>query len=228
MVQGMEWPETNHYIPSPCLSANMPEFGHLSPPCELCNTTLEPTNPKRSMQMKTRPLARSSRRAFSVGCVFTVALLLSGCGTRGGLAQSWTTDQPKYAYLDYNTYYLYQDSLNYYHFSTVVSGSTGDGFWQQAEELDMAVDAYIWASANDTADAPAYKTEILNLANGFRHHSGDDWSGDKWNDDLNVAIIAFARAYHEDWSFNPPDRCRKQFQHRLEPGAARQRRHLRS
>lgn len=138
----------------------------------------------------------TSCRALGAWCVITASLLLLGCGTHLAAAQSWAPDQPKYAYLDFNTYYYY-GSGGYNHFSWVIKGSTPTGFWQSAEQIDMAVDAYIWAQTNDTADLTAYQDEILALANGFRQHNGDNWSNDKFNDDLDVAIIAFARAYHE-------------------------------
>lgn len=146
--------------------------------------------------MDMKAFAQTSRSALTVCWMISVALLLSGCGTHVASAQNWTTNQPHYAYLDYNTYYLYQDSSNYYHFSAVVNGSSPLGFWQSAEQLDMAVDALIWAQANSSGDVAAYQTEVLNLVNGFRHLHGDDWSSNKWNDDLDVAIIAFIRAYH--------------------------------
>lgn len=77
-------------------------------------------------------------------------------------------------------------------------------FWQEAEDIEVAEDAFYWTEKNG-GDTSKYVTYINNLCNGFIDNmfpttnigpgGSLDWSGDDFNDDLMWASIAFARAY---------------------------------
>lgn len=62
-------------------------------------------------------------------------------------------------------------------------------FWTQAEEIEGMLDAYgrTWS--------PDYKSKVTRLLRSFVTTHGDDWSGNKFNDDCMWACIAFSRAY---------------------------------
>lgn len=114
----------------------------------------------------------------------------------------WTAGDTKNAWNGYLAAYQYTGAAGYdYLFATTVGGSTHGGFWTSAELIDMAVDAYVWAEANDPNNLSTYENEVEGLCDGFvslhpDSEGGGSWaSEDTWNDDLNVATIAFARAY---------------------------------
>lgn len=102
-----------------------------------------------------------------------------------------------------NNHFLHNNADGYSEsWFTADAGTTRDTFWQQAEMIDMAVDAYLWATRSDRANLAHYKHQVQALCDRFLNYtqpparkSGDDWSSDKFNDDINVAIITFARAY---------------------------------
>jgi predicted alpha-1,6-mannanase (GH76 family) len=64
-----------------------------------------------------------------------------------------------------------------------------DGFWGQAELIEMAIDAY------DRKKSDAYKTLVTELVYGFVAKQGTDWSGNKFNDDIAWMVIASTRAH---------------------------------
>lgn len=133
-------------------------------------------------------------------CTFAVLMLILGA-SHSAQAQ-WTAGDTKNAWNGYLTAYQYTGAAGYdYLFATTIKGSTHTGFWVAAEQIDMAVDAYVWAEANDSSNLSTYKNEVEGLCDGFvsihpDSTGGGSWaSEDGWNDDLNVATIAFARAY---------------------------------
>jgi predicted alpha-1,6-mannanase (GH76 family) len=70
------------------------------------------------------------------------------------------------------------------------SGDTkADGWWGQAEMIEMAIDAY------DRKKSDAYKTLMTELVYGFVAKQGTDWTGNKYNDDIAWMVIASARAH---------------------------------
>ncbi len=89
--------------------------------------------------------------------------------------------------------------------SVNVGGSSWSSFWEEAEEIEVAEDAYYYSYNNyPTHDHSAYVNEISALCNGFIDNmpakwigpsGGYDWSADRFNDDLDWAVIAFTRAY---------------------------------
>jgi predicted alpha-1,6-mannanase (GH76 family) len=64
-----------------------------------------------------------------------------------------------------------------------------DGWWGQAELIEMAIDAY------DRKKSDAYKTLVTELVYGFVAKQGTDWTGNKFNDDIAWMVIASARAH---------------------------------
>lgn len=131
--------------------------------------------------MKARTLLRPwcPRAAW---CAVAVAMALN-CGSHLAPAQRNNTS-PIYAWAGMNNNFLYQDGSGYDHFATTVGGSTPDGLWQQAEEIEMAVDAYIWAKTYDSSNLSSYESELVSLINGFRNLHGDTWTSDDYNDGI--------------------------------------------
>jgi hypothetical protein len=77
-------------------------------------------------------------------------------------------------------------------------------FWEEAEEIELAEDAYDWARRNDPRNLRQYADEVNDLCTGFIDNANPaykgtngpyDLSGDAFNDDLDWAVMAFARAY---------------------------------
>jgi hypothetical protein len=126
---------------------------------------------------------------------FLAALALVLGATRPAAAQ-WTVSNTSHAWSSYNGSYLYLEPDGYSKvFTTTEGGTTAEGFWTFAEEIEMAEDAYAWATVNDSSNLSTYETEVQALCDGFVYKHGDTWTSDDFNDDLDVAIIAFARAY---------------------------------
>jgi predicted alpha-1,6-mannanase (GH76 family) len=67
--------------------------------------------------------------------------------------------------------------------------SKADGWWGQAELIEMAIDAY------ERKKSDAYKTLMTELVYGFVDKQGADWSYNKFNDDIAWMVIASARAH---------------------------------
>ena len=73
------------------------------------------------------------------------------------------------------------------HFNNTKSGGDS-GFWQQAEMIEMVIDA---AARNSS-----YTSQVTALINGFDSIRGTSWSGNTFNDDIMWACIAHLRAYN--------------------------------
>lgn len=67
--------------------------------------------------------------------------------------------------------------------------SKADGWWGQAELVEMAIDAY------ERKKSDAYKTLMTELVYGFVAKHGTDWSYNDFNDDIAWMVIASARAH---------------------------------
>jgi predicted alpha-1,6-mannanase (GH76 family) len=138
-----------------------------------------------------------SRRVPNVLCAFTLVLI-----TTLPASAQWTAGDTKNAWNGYLSAYQYTGAAGYdYLFATTIGGSSHDAFWVMAEEIDMAVDAYVWAETNDSSNLSTYENEVEGLCDGFVSVHPDSEGGGSWasetsyNDDLDVATIAFARAY---------------------------------
>jgi hypothetical protein len=141
--------------------------------------------------MNTRVFAMLYHVRYAWHVAAAVLMLLAG--THSALAQ-WTVGNVANAWSAYNSQYLYSSpSSAYEHFATTIGGSTPDTFWQSAEEIDMADDGGYWSAANDTSIHTSVVNEVTGLVNGFRNIHGDTWTSDTYNDDILVAVIAFAR-----------------------------------
>jgi hypothetical protein len=122
------------------------------------------------------------RRSPSAWVAFTTLLFLLACTERTAPAQTWTLDNAYSTWTGYNSTFLASDESTFY---KADSGSANPGFWELAEEIAVAEDAYYWSVTNyPTHDHSAYVTEINDLCAGFVSHNGSNW-----------ATIAFARAY---------------------------------
>lgn len=137
------------------------------------------------MRMKNIGLSCSMRCASW----FTTLVFLMGA-VRPASA-TWRAVDAQNAWQAYQNAYLHTepDGFSKY-FATVQGGTAPEGFWTFAEEIEVAEDAYY---ENPTT---ANKNLVQALCDGFIYLHGDDWSSDPWNDDLNVATIAMARAYN--------------------------------
>jgi hypothetical protein len=128
-------------------------------------------------------------------CIFTALVFVMGA-TRPAFAQ-WRAVDAQNAWGGYQSAYLRLEPDGY---SKVFIKKQGDPvssheyMWQQAEEMEVAEDAYY---ENPTT---ANKNVVQALCDGFVNYvypaTGDNWSSDNYNDDLGVAIIAFIRAYN--------------------------------
>lgn len=128
-------------------------------------------------------------KVSTMWCIFAFALFLLGT-TRPASAQ-WTAGDAQRAFTAYNNAFLHTEPDGYSKFYATAQGvTTPQGFWTFAEEIEVAEDAYY---ENPTS---ANKTLVQGLLDGFIYLHGDSWSSDPWNDDLDVAIIAFARGYN--------------------------------
>ena len=109
----------------------------------------------------------------------------------------WSAGNAQAAWSGYQNAYLYPEPDGYSRvFVTQQGGKTMEDFWRQAEEIEVAEDAY---NENPTT---ANKNMVQSLCDGFVNYMtwngvkvGDNWSSDLYNDDLMWATIAFARAY---------------------------------
>jgi predicted alpha-1,6-mannanase (GH76 family) len=140
------------------------------------------------------PIFTTPLRTSLACCAFATLLLFAGSNSASA---QWTTSDTIHAWAGMNNNFLYQDSSGYDHFAETVGGSTQSGFWQQAEEIEMAVDAYVWSEANDSSNLSGYSSELTSLINGFNTSHASWWNGaDTYDDDMMWATIAFARASH--------------------------------
>ncbi|HZV35134.1 MAG TPA: glycoside hydrolase family 76 protein, partial [Verrucomicrobiae bacterium] len=125
-------------------------------------------------------IASQNRLLFAA---FGVFMFLSSAATK---APAFSTDNATSIWNSYNdAFYVGNNGNAYYHNS---SGSGQASFWNQAEEIEMAVDRYKNSrSSSDLAIVTA-------LCNGFIWEHGNTWTSDPFNDDILWACIAFERA----------------------------------
>ena len=138
------------------------------------------------MNLKTIRIDRPIRSLLIVAITFMLVIYAA----RPASAQ-WTANDAQRAYTAYNNAFLHTEPDGYSKFyATKQGGTTPQGLWTFAEEIEVAEDAYY---ENPTT---ANKDLVQGLCDGFIYLHGDDWSADAFNDDLDVAIIAFARAFN--------------------------------
>lgn len=137
------------------------------------------------MKFKTSERLMSIRVAF---CIFTAFIFTVGATLPASAA--WRAVDAQNAWNGYQNAYLHLEPDGYSRvFVTTQGGTTPEDFWRQAEEIEVAEDAY---NENPTT---ANKNMVQSLCDGFIYLHGDSWGSDVFNDDMDVAIIAFARAY---------------------------------
>jgi predicted alpha-1,6-mannanase (GH76 family) len=121
-------------------------------------------------------------------CIFTALMFVMGA-TRPASA-TWRAVDAQNAWSAYQNAFLYLEPDGYSRvFVTVQGGTTPEDFWRQAEEIEVAEDAY---EENKTT---ANKNMVESLCDGFIYLHGDTWTSNLYDDDLMWATIAFARAY---------------------------------
>jgi hypothetical protein len=128
-------------------------------------------------------------------------LLLSFAFATCASAQ-WTAADTQRAWTAYNQAFLITRADATQGFAMQQGASTTTGFWEDIEQIEMADDAYDWQVRNfPHADHSAYAGEIDALCLGFTRNNkfinlpSNDWSRNRFNDDLNWAVMAFAHAY---------------------------------
>lgn len=141
-----------------------------------------------------------SYRVKSNLCLLTAfALLLNAAPPASA---QWDAANTKAAWEGFNSAFKYTQYGYDEHYGTTIKSQSPDAFWIQAEEMEMAEDAYNWAITNDNSELTYYEQVVEGLADGFVQLYHDSTGGGSWaaedtfNDDLNVATIAFARAYN--------------------------------
>lgn len=137
-------------------------------------------------------------RSASLPLVFVLFLLMMALPARG----QYTSADSQAAWNGFNQTFLFHYSPGQSGFALENGGRISTGFWEDIEEIEVAEDAYDWAvKTYPTQDPAKYVTEINELCNGFVHHNkfanlpSNDWSANRFNDDLSWAAIAFARAW---------------------------------
>jgi predicted alpha-1,6-mannanase (GH76 family) len=83
-------------------------------------------------------------------------------------------------------FYVVTNGLGHYKKNS--NGGRSD-FWTQAESIEAIEDAYARTGGTNELNL------ITESINGFTHHNGNDWTGNKYNDDLMWMTIACARGY---------------------------------
>ena len=129
-----------------------------------------------------------SHRMRCVLSIFTAFIFAMGATLPA--SAGWRNVDAQNAWAGYQAEFIHLESDGYSRvFVTTEGGTKPEDFWRQAEELEVAEDAY---NENPTT---ANKNMVESLCDGFIYLHGDTWSSDVFNDDMDVAVIAMARAY---------------------------------
>jgi len=96
----------------------------------------------------------------------------------------------------YNNAFYVGNGGNAYYRVNQGGGQDTNGFWTNAERLEMAIDRA------QRSGAAGDKTIVTALVNGFDAQYSTDWSGNTFNDDIMWACIAHLRAYFVTGSTN--------------------------
>jgi hypothetical protein len=100
----------------------------------------------------------------------------------------WTAIDAQTAYSDYNNAFYFNPSGDIYGYRLLEGSTSYNGFWVQANLIEMAVDAY------NQNPSSANQNMINQLCNGFVAQHTGNWSSDGYDDDLMWATIAFTLA----------------------------------
>lgn len=140
-------------------------------------------------------------------CIFIFATLIASAVAQAQ-SPTWSGSDANRAWASYNSDFYAEGAKGGRIFTTksIKAGGSGwSGFWEEVEEIEVAEDAYDNAVDHyPSHDHSAYVDEVNALCTGFVDnmpakwkgpHDRYDWSGNIFNDDLDWAVIAFARAY---------------------------------
>jgi hypothetical protein len=113
----------------------------------------------------------------SCKCLVAVAIMTLLGGNMTASAQ-WTASNTSHAWAGYNNTFLFTNSHGHDQFR-VKQGSTGTptSTWESAQQIDVAVDAYVWAETYDSSNLSTYSSEITSLVNGFNDNFPNWWTG---------------------------------------------------
>ena len=115
--------------------------------------------------------------------------------TASAQSLTWTESDVNAMWNGYVSDFYGKDGAGYYVFNPTAGSATITGFWEEAEEIEMAEDGYDWATRENNGLASDIAGKINAICTGFTVHNGSLWSADQYDDDKNWAVIAFARAY---------------------------------
>jgi predicted alpha-1,6-mannanase (GH76 family) len=127
-----------------------------------------------------------SCRKLGVSSFLTLLLLLL-TASPAAFGQ-WTPANAQTAFSDFNNAFYFNPSDDNYDYRLLQGSTSYNGFWVQANLIEMAVDAY---NENPTS---ANQNIINQLCNGFTAQYTGNWSSDGYDDDLMWATIAFTEA----------------------------------
>ena len=108
---------------------------------------------------------------------------------------TWTESDVDLMWAGYTNDFYTLAASGHHIFCVTKGSSTITGFWEEAEEIEMAEDGYYWAKTYGVGSASVITNMVNDLCGGFVAHNGSLWSADQYDDDLDWATIAFARAY---------------------------------
>ncbi len=100
------------------------------------------------------------------------------------------------AWASYNAYFKTSDGKGGEFFAIKQGTNRSSGFWEDAEEIELAEDHYDFAMRNGyTKERSALAAGVNQLCIAFVNKHDHSWASNRFNDDLNWATIAFVRAY---------------------------------
>jgi hypothetical protein len=116
--------------------------------------------------------------------------------TASAQSLTWNESDVNEMWNGYVSDFYNKDGAGYYVFTPQAGEAAITGFWEEAEEIEMAEDGYDWAvrENNTFGNTNDIASKINTLCIGFTNHNGILWNADKYDDDKNWAEIAFARA----------------------------------
>ncbi len=142
-----------------------------------------------------RPLVLIRLLATVLACLAFIRLSTTANATDTNL--TWTESDVNLMWAGYTNDFYTLAASGHHIFGVTAGSTTITGFWEEVEEIEMAEDGYYWAlrQNNNLGNASEFASMINDLCAAFVAHNGSLWSADQYDDDLDWATIAFARAY---------------------------------
>jgi len=125
-------------------------------------------------------MIRCSARAFAPLALAALSFFLSPAARAENTADT--------AFNAWNSAFLVQQSGQAY-YATAVHGTSVEGSWVQALDIEVAEDAYL------RDRTPAHRQLVSDLLTHFLAYESYDWSLDTWNDDIAWMTLALVRGY---------------------------------